>query len=138
MRTKQGEIVSEVDQLKQLQEEATNWRKAYGDKSARVTTLCGRPALIMRYLRPLELEDGTLSGENLSAVKTAIEKFASKGLKHDDLAIRHLGVLLPPKKSQMQAAEPKVEVGLLYLGQVSEATDPVVAVADMMAQLNLM
>lgn len=134
----QGELVSEVDQLKQIQEEATNWRKAYGDKSARVTTLCGRPALIMRYLRPLELEDGTLSGENLSAVKTAIEKFASKGLRHDDLAIRHLGVLSPPKKSRMQGAEPEAEVVLFDLGRVNEATDPVVAVADMMAQLNLM
>ena len=138
MRTKQGELVSEVDQLKQIQEEATNWRKAYGDKSARVTTLCGRPALIMRYLRPLEPEDGTLSSENVSPVKTAIEKFASKGLKHDDLAIRHIGVLSPPKKRRMQGAEPDVEVVLFDLGRVSETTDPVVAVADMMTQLNLM
>ena len=92
----------------------------------------------MRYLRPLELEDGELPGENLSVVRNAIEKFASKGLKHDDLAIRHLGVLSPPKKSRMQGAEPEVEVVLFDLGRVSEATDPVVAVAEMMAQLNRM
>lgn len=137
MRTQGGEVVSEADQLKQIQEEATNWRKAYGEKSARVTRLCGRPALIMRYLRPLELENGNLKEDNLSAVKAALADFASKGLKHDDLAIRHLGKLSPPKKSRTRGAQSQPEVVLFDLGRVSEAADPAVAVADMMAQLNI-
>jgi Family of unknown function (DUF5898) len=103
--------VSAVDQLAQIRNEAANWHKAYGPLSARVVTLSGRPALIMRYLRPLELTDGNLlAGDEhqLAAVKTAIEKFASKGLKHDDLAIRHLGLLSPPKRNPKRgaAAEP--------------------------------
>lgn len=138
MRTHSGkEEVAESEQLAQIQDEAANWHKAYGDNSARVVTLSGRPALIMRYLRPLELRDGNLVGEHQVAVKTAIEKFASKGLKHDDLALRHLGIL-SPKKSRMQGAEPEPEVVLFDLGRVSEAADPTVAVADMMMQLNLM
>lgn len=139
MRTQSGkEEVTEREQLAQMQDEAANWHKAYGVNSARVVTLSGRPALIMRYLRPLELRDGNLTGENQVAVKTAIEKFASNGLKHDDLALRHLGILSPPKKSRVQGVEPEPEVVLFDLGRVSEAADPTVAVADMMTQLNLM
>ena len=40
----------------------------------------------MRYLRPLELKnDGTLTQEDRSEVKTAIEKFAAKGLTQHEL-----------------------------------------------------
>ena len=112
--------------------------------SARVVTLSGRPARIMRYyLRPLELTDGNLlAGDKhqLAAVKTAIEKFASKGLKHDDLAIRHLGILSPPKRNRKQgaAAGPEPVVVLFDLGRVSEVADTAVAVADMMSQLSIM
>jgi len=45
-------------ELAQIEEEAANWHEAYGADSARVVTLSGRPALVMRYLRPLELQDG--------------------------------------------------------------------------------
>lgn len=129
---------AEVEQLAQIQSEAANWQRVYGPNSARVTTLSGRPALIMRYLRPLELQDGELLQEDLAAVKTAIENFASKGLKHDDLALRHLGILSPPKKSRSRTdgSKPEPEVMLFDLGRVSEA-DPEVGLADMMAQLNL-
>ena len=71
--------------------------------------LSGRPALIMKYLRPLELKDGELTEKNRKAVVSAIEAFASKGLRHDDLAFRHLGVLLPPpkKKNNKKGAKDK-------------------------------
>lgn len=96
-----GDDVSFDEQMKQVKNEAANWMKAYGNESARVATLCGRPALIMRYLRPLELQQNArLTDEDLAGVKTAIEKFAYKGLRHDDLALRHIGVLSPAKKER--------------------------------------
>lgn len=141
MRTRFGEDVTIMEQTEQIQEEAANWVKAYGDKAARVATLCGRPALIMRYLRPLELHDGCLSAEDQAAVKTAIEKVASKGLRHDDLALRHLGILSPPKKQKgsKSGTELDPEIVLFDLGRVSTTVDdPTVAIADMMSQMNLM
>lgn len=137
MRTHSGkEEVTKREQLAQIQDEAANWHKAYGPKSARVTTLCSQPALIMRYLRPLELnDDGTLAQEDRSAVKTAIEKFAAKGLSHKDLALRHVGLLSPPKKNRKSKGEEnEPEVVLFDLGQVDEENDPAVATAEMMAQ----
>jgi len=128
------------DHMDQIQKEAANWTKAYGDNVARVATLCGRPALIMQYLRPLDLKDGCLADEQCAGVKTAIEKFASKGLRHDDLALRHLGIRSPPKKRKGTKAETVLEpeIVLFDLGRVSTVDDPAVAVADMMSQMNLM
>lgn len=131
--------VSEESQLQQLRQEEANWHKAYGERSARVTTLSNRPALIMKYLRPLELNDGELTTENLEAVKTAIEEFAAKGLRHDDLALRHLGLLSPAPKKK---GSPKQEEGpgtvvLFDLGRVSEEADTTLAVQEMLSQLNL-
>jgi hypothetical protein len=128
---------SDAEQMAQIQDEAAKWHKAYGEMSARVLRLAGRPALIMRYLRPVELVDGNLTKEDEDAVKTAIEKFAEKGLKHDDLAIRHLGILSPPKKSRGARTTAPTEVMLFDLGRVSQEQDRAVAVADMLSQLNL-
>jgi hypothetical protein len=136
MRTRKGEDVIEQEQLDQIQKEEQNWHAAYGANSARVTTHCGRPALIMRYLRPLELQDGTLTPDDRSAVETAIEKFAAKGLKHEDLALRHIGVLSPPKKNRKKGGGSEVEVVLFDLGQVSKEENSAVAIADMMAQMS--
>lgn len=141
MRTQSGkDEVSEREQLAQTEDEAENWHKACGVDSARAVALSGRPALIMQYLRPLELRDGKPTGENQAAVSSAIESFASKGLRHDDLAFRHLGVLSPPRKGQRQGVEPEPEpeVILFDLGRVSEVGKPAVAVAEMMSQLSLM
>ena len=93
----------------------------------------------MRYLRPLELKDGGLTEEDKGAVQTTVEKFAERGLKHDDLALRHLRFLSPRKKSrrQGQPAEPP-EIVLFDMRRVSEESDSAVAVADIMSQLRLM
>ena len=93
----------------------------------------------MKYLRPLELKNGELTEESGEAVISAIENFASKGLRHDDLAYRHLGVLSPPqkKKNDQKQSEEQGTVVLFDLGRVSEVTDSTVAVADMLSQLNL-
>jgi hypothetical protein len=138
MRTRKGEDVIEQEQLEQIQKEEQNWHAAYGANSARVTTLCGRPALIMRYLRPLELQDGTLTPEDRSAVETAIEKFAAKGLKQEDLALRHIGVLSPPNKNRKKGGGSEVEVVIFDLGQVSKEENSAVAIADMMAQMSFL
>eukprot|EP00977_Amphora_coffeiformis_P000443 scaffold112_cov196-Amphora_coffeaeformis.AAC.10 len=142
MPKRAGDDVSFDEQMKQVKNEAANWVKAYGNKAARVATLCGRPTLIMRYLQPLELQqsNGRLTDEDLAGVKTAIEKFASKCLRHDDLALRHLGVLSPPKKERGKnsGADSEPEIVLFDLGRVSAVDDPAVAIADMMSQMNLM
>jgi hypothetical protein len=130
--------LSYSEQLAQIEEEAENWHAAYGTDSARVVTLSGRPALVMRYLRPLELQDGELTEEDKGAVQTAIEKFAAKALKHDDLALRHLGILSPPKKGRKQEQGEPPEIVLFDMGRVSRERDCTVAVADMMSQLSLM
>lgn len=138
MRTRRGEMVGEEEQLAQITKEKDKWLAVYGPGSARVTTLCGRPALIMRYFRPPDLEDdGTLSPEDQAAVKTAIEKFAAKGYTHKDLALRHIGLLSPPKHRKKSGGENEPEVVLFDLGQVDKEDDPAVACAEMMAQLNL-
>jgi len=142
MRTRHGEKVGETEQLNQMMVEEANWHAVYGSNSARVITLCGRPALIMRYLRPLELQaDGTPTQEDQAAVKTAIEKFAQKGYKHTDLALRHVGFLSPPQKKKKRKEgdeELEPEVVLFDLGQVDAESDPAVAVAEMFAQLHLL
>lgn len=141
MRTQAGrDEVSEEEQLSQIEQEERNWHKAYGKESARMVTLAGRPALVMRYLRPLDLVDGRLSAEDETAVKTAIEKFASKGMRHEDLALRHIGLLSPPKKSRgkrVDESEIETEVVLFDLGRVSKGVDPTLALADMLSQVNL-
>ena len=135
MRTRNGEIVGEADQLQQMKDEEANWHAVYGSHSARLITLCGRPALIMRYFRPLEPQaDGTLTQEDQAAVKMAIERFAEKGYKHSDLALRHVGFLSPPKqKKGGKKVEP--EVVLFDLGHVDAESDPTVAVGEMFAQM---
>lgn len=136
MRTSKGEIVGEADQLQQMKDEEANWHAVYGSNSAKLITLCGRPALIMRYFRPLEpQEDGTLTKEDQAAVKVAIEKFAESGYKHSDLALRHVGLLSTPKRKKSgQKLEP--EVVLFDLGRVEEESDSAVAVAEMFAQID--
>eukprot|EP00980_Cylindrotheca_fusiformis_P006810 scaffold1426_cov83-Cylindrotheca_fusiformis.AAC.12 len=114
-----------------------NWHAPYGTDSARVVTLSGRPALVMRYWRPLELQDGELTEEDKGAVQTAIEKFASKGLKHDDLVFRHLGILSPPKKGRKEEHGEPPEIVLFDMGRVSRERNCTEAVADMMSQLSL-
>ena len=138
LRTKKDEIVGDADQLQLMKDEEANWHAVYGKNSARLITLCGRPALIMRYFRPLEPQaDGALTQEDQAAVKTAIEKFAAKGYMHSDLGLRHVGLLSPPKQKRgSKKLEP--EVVLFDRGRVDEESDPAVAVAEMVAQMNLL
>lgn len=110
-------MVGKEEQLTQIKNEEKNWHAAYGPKSARVATLCCRPALIMRYLHPLELKgDGTLAQEDQSAVKTAIEKFAAKGLTNNDLALRHVGLLSPSRKNRKSKGEENDVADKPYVG----------------------
>lgn len=94
----------------------------------------------MGYLQPLELVEGELTDENEGAVKTAIEKIALKGLKHEDMALRHVGILSPPKHHRRGRTANPTEVVLFDfdLGRVSETDDHAAAEADMKLQLNLM
>ena len=95
----------------------------------------------MRYFRPLALQkDGCLSAQDQAGVKTAIERFASRNLRHDDLALRHLGISSPPKRKKSGAEPDEPEIVLFDLGRVSKVKegDEHLAVADMMSQMNLM
>jgi hypothetical protein len=81
---------SVADQTKRLKAEAEVWCAAWGVKGVRVATLAGEPALVMPYARAVQQP---LSNKAKQQVREAIDRMASSGYCHDDLAWRHVGRL---------------------------------------------
>ncbi|AVK74767.1 hypothetical protein pqer_cds_345 [Pandoravirus quercus] len=77
-----------------LWREALVWRRAWGVSTAHTTALCGRPALVMPYARPVaaNVDDANRVGA-IEVVLQAVERMAAAGLCHDDLHWRHVGII---------------------------------------------
>ncbi|ATE82164.1 hypothetical protein psal_cds_358 [Pandoravirus salinus] len=77
-----------------LWREALVWRRVWGVTTARTTTLCGRPALVMPFARPVaaSTDEANRVGA-IDAVLQAVERMAAAGLCHDDLHWRHVGII---------------------------------------------
>lgn len=75
-----------------LWREALVWRRAWGVSGVRATILCGRPALIMPYARPVAADaDEAIRIGAVASVLEAIERMAAAGICHDDMHWRHVG-----------------------------------------------
>lgn len=80
-----------------LWREALLWRRVWGVADVHTTALCGRPALIMPYARPVAVDaDKAGRAGATESVLCAIDHMAAMGLCHDDLRWRHVGKIAAP------------------------------------------
>lgn len=129
--TKKGEMcVIKFDHTgnrEALEKEAKHWQHIWGKKEVQVITLCGRPALMMPYMKPIEDWN---DAEIKKAIVEAAEIMARKGLVHNDLTRRHVGFASPVKKGA------KTEVVFFDLRDVTEM-DETEALNTMIKKLEL-
>ncbi|CAG8536123.1 10569_t:CDS:2, partial [Paraglomus occultum] len=111
-----------------LQAEANHWKTLWGI-DAQVKTIKGQPALVMPYFRMCTHNELENDPQVKAAVVDAVKLMSSKGLKHNDLSRRHVGLYRKKKNGKLQA----VFIDLSNVVREQEID----AVADMMEKLNL-
>ncbi|AJF98083.1 hypothetical protein TW95_gp1349 [Pandoravirus inopinatum] len=126
-----------------LWREALVWRRVWGVSTVRTTALCGRPALVMPYARPVaaSVDEANHNGVT-DVVLQAVERMAAMGLCHDDLHWRHVGMIPrclsdnPPAVNNNAAQDAGGMVAFFDLARVSRRR-PEKASARMKAALEL-
>jgi len=111
-----------------LQTEANHWKILWGI-DAQVKDIGGQPALVMPYFKICAQDEVENNPQIRTAVVNAVQLMASKGLKHNDLSCRHVGLYWKKKNGNLQA----VFIDLSNVVREQEVN----AIADMMEKLNL-
>nr|UDO47681.1 hypothetical protein [Pandoravirus massiliensis] len=96
-----------------LWREALVWRLVWGVDDVQARSLCGWPALVMPFARPVadNVADAVKCGV-APFVICAIERMAAKGICHDDLHWRHVGWIGPAVDWRSVAAEDDVALAI--------------------------
>jgi hypothetical protein len=86
-----GDVTSEGGSLWR---ESILWERVWGVQGVRTVLLCGRPALVMPYARPVAANaDQARQLGIVDAVLSAVDRMAKAGVCHDDLDWRHVGAI---------------------------------------------
>ena len=135
-----GQLKDKDDNLSKAKErlegEAKLWRDVWNQKDVRVISLAGDHALLMPYVKAIDLEQVKQSPELSAAVHSAIKEMASAGYYHKDLHWRHVGLLEAPvvagkgknrrgskKQSQQSTSTALPAVVLFDLALVDEVSE---------------
>lgn len=110
--------------------EASNWN-TLGRNEVQVKKLGGCPALVMPYIRPLKQEE---LHEKKVAVQTAARAVVNAGLRHDDMHLRHVGVMSPRKKTEKPQV---VFFDLAHMTEIVTEEDKEKAYNHMISKLSL-